>query len=782
MEERHIVASLSKDPIFNGDELDSTTDIDVNRIMETESQLSSELYDLNNLKVLSSLIKEFNTNLELLEFENCYYSLQNLRKKISDNNAAFIKQSFHFQRSVVVYIDSLHAKYINTIHEIISSGFWCVSSDAIKFRSSTTWGKDNFDIEHDILLELVQRLFFPNDMVDPTLWLITDMEFGNDRETLKTQLVDIYKNYIKFEDITRIIKNAIFSQNIIIKYDSDEDKMQFLEHNSTTGPIDILASFDALNSFLLNSVPTMLVGNLLRNIGELLGNEFLKFVKRNAREIVGSNSDSLKEKVSHVNEQLGDLSKISNGLWSYNRQNIEDLLKDKQLYINLLLDGVFITKVESIRAIFSDPQESWKEETIAHISSDKTTNGEDIQNKPSTIGTPKKSVGTDGDWNWDAEDNAEEEKESDKESKSDNAESDDDAWGDEIDVDLDLQSPKKAVNHETPNQDKKDLPIDETMDDDENAGWEEDWDIGEDDADNPIEEPETNKSELKNDQSHDAHNIVNTSSCDITVTQLPKLFSQIAIDFNNEAQDIEENMIQNTYFSYKLSLLQTTFFAIAVSHCPAEWWKLFVDMREAYKGNTKLFRLQELSTRYLESNRLTRQKTVWKLIQEQFQEFHEKENSPSWSITLELLIPFIQTEIITPIVKIGGKESNTELLRFLQFLFNDCITDVILKWDIISEKNSENLGKLISLISSNVEVPSLADSPQYKEMCAKFDLVGRFLPLHLREITDMFYNGDFYLFGTDEIVQWIKLLFADTPIRQDAISDIYEIRQAAEEN
>ena len=67
-------------------------------------------------------------------------------------------------------------------------------------------------------------------------------------------------------------------------------------------------------------------------------------------------------------------------------------------------------------------------------------------------------------------------------------------------------------------------------------------------------------------------------------------------------------------------------------------------------------------------------------------------------------------------------------------------------------------------------------------MCAKFDLVGRFLPLHLREITDMFYNGDFYLFGTDEIVQWIKLLFADTPIRQDAISDIYEIRQAAEEN
>lgn len=241
-------------------------------------------------------------------------------------------------------------------------------------------------------------------------------------------------------------------------------------------------------------------------------------------------------------------------------------------------------------------------------------------------------------------------------------------------------------------------------------------------------------------------------------------------------------MLQNTYFTYKLSLLQTTFFAIAVAHCPPEWWMVFVDMRETYKDNIKLFRLQELSARYLESNRLIRQKRVWKLIQQQLQEFHEKENSPSWSITLEELIPFIQTEIISPLIQIGGEESDRELIRFLQFLFTNCITDVILKWDIISEKNSENLGKLISLISSNVEVPSLGNSPQYKEMCAKFDLVGRFLPLHLREITDMFYNGDFYLFSTEEIVLWIKLLFADTPIRKDAISDIYEIRQAATED
>ena len=775
MEERHIVASLSKDPIFNSHELDANAiDIDVNRIMETESELSSELYDLNNLKVLSSLIREFNTNLELLEFENCYYSLQNLRKKISENNEAFIKQSFHFQRSVVVYVDSLHTKYVNTIHDIITTGFWKISSHSIKFRSTITWGKDNFDIEHDILVELLQRLFYPNDMVDPTLWLITDMEFGNDREMLKTQLVDIYKNYVKFDEITRTIKNAIFGRNIIMKYNPDEDLLQFVSDSTTIGATGVLASFDALDEFLLNSIPKILLGNLLKNIGDLLGNEFLKFVRGNAPEIIGSNNDSLKQQVGHVNEQLGRLSQDSNGLWSYNEQNIDELLKDKQLYINLLLDKVFLTKVQSIRSIFNDSSNNWKKVTVVQLPSATGINTQSTQENESSKQPPNNADGTDGDWNWDAADADDAVKTNDEELESIGAESDD-AWGDEIDVDLDLQSPKKLSNSGNTK------PSEDIAEEDENGGWEEDWDIGEDDID---EKPtdKSNKPSATTETSTNLRDISENSITEVTVTQLPKLFSAIVAEFIDEARDIEDNMLQNTYFTYKLSLLQTTFFAIAVAHCPPEWWMVFVDMRETYKDNIKLFRLQELSARYLESNRLIRQKRVWKLIQQQLQEFHEKENSPSWSITLEELIPFIQTEIISPLIQIGGEESDRELIRFLQFLFTNCITDVILKWDIISEKNSENLGKLISLISSNVEVPSLGNSPQYKEMCAKFDLVGRFLPLHLREITDMFYNGDFYLFSTEEIVLWIKLLFADTPIRKDAISDIYEIRQAATED
>ena len=74
-----ILLSLRDDPIFNGKDTDDerVTLPSVDDIMAQDSRLSEELHNLNNLKLLSSLIHEFNTNLELLEVENCYYSLEN---------------------------------------------------------------------------------------------------------------------------------------------------------------------------------------------------------------------------------------------------------------------------------------------------------------------------------------------------------------------------------------------------------------------------------------------------------------------------------------------------------------------------------------------------------------------------------------------------------------------------------------------------------------------------------------------------------------------------------
>lgn len=775
IEEDRIIASIANDPVFTEDDIDTTTQtLDVNHILETESQLSSQLHDLKNLKILSSLMNEFNTNLGLLEFENCYYSLKNLRKKINQNNEAFIKQSFHFQKSVVTYVDSLHLQLVSTIYDIFSTGFWNITKDKIQFKSSVKWGQENFVLEHDSVREVVKQLFFPHDVLDPHVWIIEDMEFGNDRDAVATKLTDLNNDYIHLAKITNLIKDKIFEKNVVLKYDNrEEDTLQLVTTDSEKLTVDMkLNCFQNLNNFLINSIPISLQPVVLDKLGKVISNEFIKCVKSHSGEIIGHNNTELKNRVSDINDQLTTLSSKSDGMWTYQPQTIKELLEDRQLYINLLLDQIYNKAVINIRTTFTDKSEKWKNTTQIAIKSHKEE--KIAKNIAQTNETE------DNDWNWDAEASSEHEHRIEEEPSVKIQEDDDDiadAWNDEIDLDLDLQSPKKVIKKQSI------ASIDRQSDKDgeEEDGWDEAWDIGEDE-DDEVFDKEPKYIPIDSSTVNASANSNTTNDNLIKISQLPTIFLQIIQWFRSEAQNLEGDLTDNPYFNYKISLLQTTFFAMSVNHCSDEWWKFYVDMREIYYRDNSIYRIQELAARYLESNRLLRQKNVWGLIQNQLLEFHEKENAPSWRIVLEELLPFVHKEIITPISHIRGNESEIELLRFLDFLYNKCITDVILKWEVISEKNSENLGRLISLISDNTEIEALTNSPQYREYRSKFEMVGKFLPLHLKEIMDMFYNGDFYLFSTEEIVQWVKLLFADTPIRKDAISDIYEIRQAALED
>lgn len=771
VEDNTLMQKIADDPIFNENEVDANSpNLDVNHIIQSESQLSSQLHDLKRLKVLSGLIKEFNTNLDLLEFENCYYSLQNLRKKLHENNEAFIKQSFHFQRSVAMYIDTLHLNLIETIYEIISAGFWNITDTSIGFKSDIQWANSNFEISYDSIIELLNQLFYSNGTIEPKFWFITDMEFGDSKDAVRSKLTDILKNYIGVNSITNAIKDAIFTKNTYILFDSTDNTVRFSSSSENSSVETILASFTNLNDFLLNSFPKVVIKNLLLQLGNVLSNEFSKCLKNNASQILGTDNVSLKEQVSHINNQLYELSKLSKGMWNYNKQDIKDLLEDKQFYRNLLLDNIFHKQVAIVRETFDDIDEKWKETKQIQL---KLNKNDGIINFPESKVHEPVAVEADpqNDWAWEVEANASDDGENDH-NDVDNVDDIDDAWGSEIDVDLGPQSPKKSIIDDSIRSRKDSI-------DNEDGGWNEAWDIGDD------EDIEENKPVIKeelNEIMAKSNTHISTPDSYVEITQLPEIFINVFENFKKECQKIQSDIINDHYYNYKLSLLQTTFFAISVSYATEEWWKFYIDMRAISKKDESTYRIQELANRYLESNRFTRQKMVWKLVQKQLFDFHERENSATWSVVLEELIPFVNEEIITPLTKIKGVEAERELLRFLDFFYNKCLIDVILKWDIISEKNSENLGKLISLISSNTEIPFLNKSSAYRECRVKFDLVGRFLPLHLNEIMDMFYNGDFYLFSTDEIVQWVKLLFADTPIRMDAITDIFGIRQAALED
>ena len=131
-----IIRELRKDPLINKDDNQQVNGGEIQQessdLLQKEALLANELNTLGNLKILSNLLMEVKTNSELSELENCYYSLQSLRQKMR-NNTAFLKQSFNFQQSISLYVDSLHLELVTELYEILTTGFWKITENTIQF-------------------------------------------------------------------------------------------------------------------------------------------------------------------------------------------------------------------------------------------------------------------------------------------------------------------------------------------------------------------------------------------------------------------------------------------------------------------------------------------------------------------------------------------------------------------------------------------------------------------------------------------------------------------------
>lgn len=747
-----IIRELRKDPLINKDDNQQVNGGEIQQessdLLQKEALLANELNTLGNLKILSNLLMEVKTNSELSELENCYYSLQSLRQKMR-NNTAFLKQSFNFQQSISLYVDSLHLELVTELYEILTTGFWKITENTIQFTPIVKWGKDEVDIEYNAFMDFVTQQYFPQGGLDNQSWIISDMDNADSQEQVRAKLNVILKDYVNLASVVNMIKSSIFIPGKQIFYDEEKKILNFSKsapHGQNTATV--LASFETVCDFILNGLTLRDMRILSSELGHLFNTEFTKFVKNNASIILDSLDSPLKNLVSSTNNKLIRLaSETKTENWSYSGKEIQDLLMNKQLYYNLLLDKILELHINKIRDIFEDPNKSWKTlETIElkHALSSTNTINENKGNNSLDTKQEKKeqhtSAAKNDDWNWEADDDA-------------------DAWGDEIDLDIDDEEGKPAEEMEG-----------EPEEEEENA-WDEAWAIDEDVNVNDF----SAVSEKKPSQDH--NRTLNEDR--IEVTQLPKLFLTISQDFKNS---FEDSHVDKQYFGYKYNLLQTSYMAMCTNNLFNNWYQLYVDMRYLIEQDEKLYRIKELTRNLLETRLNMKYRFVSRLVACQLTEFRENEKNPSWDATIESLLPYILKEIIYPLEKIKGEESTRYLLSFLNFLYNDCVTNKILKWKIISEVNSENLGELVSLLVNNTEIQILAKEPGYKAMREKFATMGRFLPLHLKEIMEMFYNGDFYLFTTDELIQWIELLFADTPLRRNAIDDIHEIRGASLED
>ncbi|EDO19082.1 hypothetical protein Kpol_2000p49 [Vanderwaltozyma polyspora DSM 70294] len=730
-DKERLLQLLRNDPLLSlNDDVEITEKIDLEGLLKLDASLTEELHVLNSLKTIPSLILEFKANMEYLELENCYYSLQNLRKKLKENDT-LVRQNIRLQQSVATYVDSLHVQLVDKLFDLISNHFWNFKEHTISHKDEIVYGKDKVKFDYETLLEFVNRDIFPQNVLDFEHWLIKDMVMGDLQEIVRERLSTIVKSYILFDSIIHDVKENIFNDKGIFTYDEDSKKLSLVDSRSKDLDLltEKLVGFGKLADYLLSCISKRDVVILSSRIGPSIAKESHKLIKENISSILQEQSTSIKNLILELNDKLLSLSNATNGVWNYSGNETEELLNDKQIYNNLLLDKIFEEQVNRIRNIFVDDTKQWSK--LTEIESFKTTNktesthlkiSQTRSRRSSRASRNSKVSEEQDDWGWDG------------------AEDSWDTEGDNTDVKRRSRAASKVSFQSGSNVDD---------------GWDEEWDIDIDEVDEKT----------------------NSASQKLHITQLPSLFKMIVNDFEISCKELGDGNVDPQYKTYKFNLLQTLFMAIAIRNFPNNIYQLYIDIRYITTENNSLDRLNELNYRLMENQIALKEKYVNSIIQNSLGNLERDEKDIRWRSQIKDLVPFIQCDIINPLISIGNPDSEKFILKFLNFLFNNCITSNILNWKIISEKNSNNLSEFISLVLNASEVPSIETSPKYREIREKFIIIGKLLPLHLKDIMQMFYDGDFYLFSTEEIVQWIVLLFADTPLRRNAIDDINEIRK-----
>lgn len=246
-------------------------------------------------------------------------------------------------------------------------------------------------------------------------------------------------------------------------------------------------------------------------------------------------------------------------------------------------------------------------------------------------------------------------------------------------------------------------------------------------------------------------------------------------EFEKDCDKIGRDKIQS-FYQYKFNLLQTTFFAMSTTQS-TDWTQLYKNIKYMCSVNRRITQLLELNTRFLDINVNLIKKFVYKMVIAQLNHLKDNDTTPNWDITLSSLIPYIKKEALPVLFSL---DDNSIPTFFITFVVHDLVLANILHWKIISERNSENLSEFITLLLSALEAPRLNLMEPYRHSREKLLTVSKILTAHLKDILNMFYEGEFFLFDTDEIVQWIILLFADTPTRRECIDEIRKVREEAE--
>ncbi len=386
----------------------------------------------------------------------------------------------------------------------------------------------------------------------------------------------------------------------------------------------------------------------------------------------------------------------------------------------------------------------------------------------------------------------------------------DDAWNmdDDVDIDSDDQSEKKAssANEEDSwNMDEDNFNSDDQSDKKENnsEGEEEEDAWGWDDPDLNLKTPKTPFFEKKTEiqHNHPSNSTQLASVATFHSTFISEKVLDLIFEFLNEGDSIQQHSIpiipelRNVGKLYGEALpefYELYFSMIPLLYTDTDNWLVYNDLLYIYQETSLSPRITDISLDAILQKQisaklisiLSNYKTTLKYKWSQMHSFTGCTDESIFTKYDDIItnIHLFLTKL-NNISNISVVNLDKMVAMLFEFFYNLVLNEILAFGDV-STKESEILSKwvdkLLEIVSLNPQLSVISSKnldfntivPSFHKLLT----VKKILNLHLKEILTMFYNGELFDLETAELIKLIKALFADSSARSETISEIEEVR------
>ena len=294
---------------------------------------------------------------------------------------------------------------------------------------------------------------------------------------------------------------------------------------------------------------------------------------------------------------------------------------------------------------------------------------------------------------------------------------------------------------------------------DDEDGWDDNWDDGWNDENIPASPKKENTQPNK--------------TAVITISQVPLQLCNIINEFRDVSEDVSDmvSIIKALYLS-KYPPLRESFLLYNDLEYLSEKLNI-VEFENAAKTNWN----QCLVTYYQQLRIIFTSLNLQSIddveLDDEYFELDDY-NLNQLSLIYKILNRLFQD---TSLRSTNSQRFDNLIIDLIEFL-NGWIVKSILSISEITEFQSKKITEIINSLN-NVTIPFIVQLGQKKDdlkSYSKLKNVQFLLNNHLKEIMESFYEGELYDIETQELLDIIKSVFAESDVRSDAISQIYEFR------